>query len=405
MRVLILSQHFPPEVTASRFRVEAFTRALIEDGHDVHVVCAVPNHPLGVIDAAFRGRLIARKRRGRLRVTYVWVSTKQTKSFLSRLANYASYAFMSTLVGVLDERPDVVLATSPPLPVGAAGVAVAARHRVPWVFDARDLWPKAAVVLGELNGERAIQAAELLERWLYSEADLIVTVTEPFRRHIQSLAPPETPVELLPNGTTQRWLEAGEGEPDRAALGIPQDRFVLAYAGNLGLYHALDVAIEAAELLDDSFELLLIGHGPLRSQLERRAAELPPGRVRFAGLMAPEDAAKHLRAADALLVSLHASLTDVLSSKLFDYCAIGRPVIVAAAGETRRVVEEADAAYVVPPESPAEIAGAVRALRADPELQARLAASGRHLATEYLRERQASRMISLLESAGRGVPD
>lgn len=401
MRILILSQHFPPEVTASRFRVEAFTRSLIAQGHEVHVVCAVPNHPLGVIDPSFRGRSIVRKRRGNLRVTYVWVSTKQKKSLLTRLANYASYAFMATVVGALDRRPDVVLATSPPLPVGAAGAAVAARHRVPWVFDARDLWPRAAVVLGELKGERAIGAAEALERWLYKKADLIVTVTEPFRRYIEARAPAGKRVELVPNGTTRQWLRWGEGEADRDDLGHNGDRFVLAYAGNLGLYHALDVAVDAAGQLDDSFELMLIGHGPLRAELEERAKALPPGRVTLPGLMAPEDAAAHLRSADALLVSLHASLSDVLSSKLFDYCAIGRPVIVAAVGETRRVVEEAGAAFVVAPESPEEIAAAVRTLRGDPALRERLVIAGRELASQYLRERQAERMAALLESARR----
>ena len=398
MRVLILSQHFPPEVTASRFRVEAFTRALIEQGHEVHVVCAVPNHPLGVIDPAYRGRLLVRKRRGNLRVSYVWVSTSKKKSLLTRLANYGSFALMAMIVGMLGRRPDVVLATSPPLPVGAAGAAVAARHRVPWVFDARDLWPRAAVILGELSGERAIRAAEALERWLYRRADLIVTVTEPFRRHIRKRAPAGKRVELVPNGTTRQWVRWGDGEVKGGGNDGSPDRFVLAYAGNLGLYHALDVAVDAAGQLDDSFELLLIGHGPLRSQLEERARALPPGRVRLAGLMTPEDAAAHLRAADALLVSLHASLSDVLSSKLFDYCAIGRPVIVAADGETRRVVEEAEAAYVVAPEAPEEIARAVRKLREDPALGERLVAAGRQLAKEYLRERQAERMVALLES-------
>ena len=51
--------------------------------------------------------------------------------------------------------------------------------------------------------------------------------------------------------------------------------------------------------------------------------------------MSPDDAAARLLAADALLVALRASLSDVVSSKLFDYCALGRPVIVAADGETQ----------------------------------------------------------------------
>ena len=82
---------------------------------------------------------------------------------------------------------------------------------------------------------------------------------------------------MLLNGTTQEWLERGHRSPDRRSLGCPTDRFIWAYAGNLGLYHGLDTAMDAAELLGDGFQLLLIGHGPLRDELERRAAGFPPG--------------------------------------------------------------------------------------------------------------------------------
>jgi glycosyltransferase involved in cell wall biosynthesis len=177
---------------------------------------------------------------------------------------------------------------------------------------------------------------------------------------------------------------------------MPEDRFVWAYAGNLGLYHGLDTAMDAAELLGDEFQLLLIGHGPLRDELSRRAAALPSGRVRLEGLMSPDDAAARLLAADALLVALRASLSDVVSSKLFDYCALGRPVIVAADGETRRLAE--GAALLAPPEDPGALAAAVRELRGDPELGRRLGERARERARDYLREVQAERLVTALEA-------
>lgn len=398
MRVLILTQHFTPEVTAARFRIEPFVTALVCRGHDVDVVCAVPNHPEGVIQTGFRARPLIRRRSGRLSVSYVWVRTTPEKTLRSRLSFYGSYAVMAAAVGAVMKRPDVVLASSPPLSVGAVGAALAARHRVPWVLDVRDLWPKAAVVLGELSEGRASRMAERLERRLYSDADAIVTVTDSFRRHVQERAPHEARIEVLLNGTTRDWLMRGERDPDRAALGLAEDRFIWAYAGNLGVYHGLDVAMDAAEILGEGFQLLLIGHGPLLSELERRAADLPEGAVRLEGLMGPDEAAARLRAADALLVALRASLTDVISSKLFDYCAMGRPVIVAAAGETRALGE--GATLTIPPEDPSALASAVRELRSDPALGVRLASAGRDLARSHLREVQAERMTELLEMVG-----
>lgn len=395
MRVLLATQHFAPEVTAARFRLEPFVRALTGRGHEVDVICAVPNHPEGVIQAGYRGRPLVRRRNDGLSVKYVWVQTEPSKTLRSRLLMYGSYTAMAIAAGSFTRRPDIVVASSPPLPVGLVGAALAARHRVPWAFDVRDLWPKAAVVLDELGNERAIRLAEWLERRLYQDADVTITVTEPFRRHIAERSPGSR-VEVVHNGTTREWLRRGERPADREGLGLPADRFVWAYAGNLGLYHGLDVAMDAAELLGDGFQLVLIGHGPLRDELERRAAELPPGCVRLEGLMPPDDAAAYLRASDALLVALRASLTDVVSSKLFDYCAIGRPVIVATAGETTRLAE--GATLTIPPESPAELAAAVRRLRDDPALRQRLGDLGRELASEYLREAQADRFVDLLEA-------
>lgn len=395
MRVLIVSQHFTPEVTAARFRIEPFVEALCAGGHEVEVICAVPNHPEGVIDPAFRGRPLVRQRTTQLSVDYVWVRVAPVKNMRSRLELYASFAAMATAVGSMRRRPDVILASSPPLTVGLAGALLAIRHRVPWVLDVRDLWPKAAVVLGELNSKRAVKAAEVLERWLYERADLITTVTEPFGEHIAEHAPAGKRIDVMPNGTTRAWLERGRRRPDRAKLGLPTNLFVWAYAGNLGLYHGLDTAMEAAERLGEGFQLLLIGHGPLREELEARAAELPPGRVRIEGLMSPDDAADHLLAADALLVALRASLDDVISSKLFDYCALGRPLVVAANGETRRLAE--GAAVIAEPEDPDAMAAAVLRLRDDPELGRTLGERARDLAAEYLREDVALRLTGVLE--------
>ena len=405
MRALILTQHFAPEVTAARFRLEAFATALAARGHRVDVVCAVPNHPRGVIEPEFRGRALVRRRAGDLSVDYVWVATTPTKTLATRLANYGSFAAMATTVAAFKRRPDVILASSPPLPVGAVGALAAARHRAPWVFDVRDLWPDVAVLVGEVTDPRVIGFAERLERSLYAGATSIVTVTEAFAQHIRDRTADPGKVEVIPNGTTRRWLEIGEADVERASLDLPEDRFVWTYAGNLGLSFGLDSVLEAAALLaGEGFRLLVIGEGPLKAELEAQAAALPAGEVEFRGLMSPGDAGRHLRASDALLVPHRAQLTKVVTSKLFDFCAVGRPVVLAADGEMARLAEEADAALAVPAESPQALAEALRRLRAEPALGERLAANGRRFAAAHLRELESERLAALLESVAAARP-
>jgi glycosyltransferase involved in cell wall biosynthesis len=398
MRVLILSQYFPPEVGAGQTRVHTFAAGLAARGHDVEVICEVPNHPQGVVHDGYGGRLLDRRGADGFYVSYVWVRARPGKTMLNRLGAYGSYVLSGAVAGVLSKRPDAIFASSPPLPVGLPAAAAALRHRVPWVLDVRDLWPQAAVAMGELGNERVIAAAERLERGLYRAATAITTVTEPFRRHIEGIAPPGKRIELLPNGTTRLWTDAAELRVDRAALDLPEDRFLVTYAGTLGAAQGLEPVIDAAGLLDERFQLLVVGDGAMRPALEQRARALPPGRVVFHDLVPPEEATKYLRASDCLIVSLAADpgLAPFVPSKLFDYCAVGRPVVLAAAGESRRLAEAAGAALAVEPGDPAALAAAIRRLQEEPELAERLSDAGRAFGAANLRDVQVDRLDALL---------
>ena len=111
-------------------------------------------------------------------------SCARAKTFWARIGYYASYAAIASAVGVVQRRPDAILASSPPLPVAAAGALLAARHRAPLLLDIRDLWPESAVALGELGQGALLAAAERLERLVYARADRIVTTNDAFRRWI-----------------------------------------------------------------------------------------------------------------------------------------------------------------------------------------------------------------------------
>lgn len=400
MRVLILTQYFTPEIGATSARVHTFAAGLAARGHDVEVICEVPNHPRGVVQDGFGGRPLVRRRLDGFHVSWVWVATKPEKATRDRLAFYASYAAMSVAWGSITARPNVLFASSPPLPVGAAAATLARRHRVPWVLDVRDLWPAAAAALGELSSERALRLAERLERFLYRDADAVTTVTQPFVDHVEAIAERSTPVHLLPNGTTRYWVDAADIAGDKEAAALSPEQFTWTFAGNVGLAQGLDTAIEAARLLGDGFRLIILGDGAARPELERVARERAPGLVEFRDQLPPEQAVTLLRASDALLVSLSADpvLAPFVPSKLFDFCAVGRPVVLAAAGEAPRLAAADDAALIVEPGDPQGLAAALERLQGQPELAISLERSGRVFAQANMREGQLERLETLLRN-------
>ncbi|CAN5434669.1 glycosyltransferase family 4 protein [soil metagenome] len=400
MRILIVSQYFAPEMTAASARLLPFAEGLAARGHAVDVLAALPNHPQGRVYPGFRGKVLARRRGPGFRTTYVWVHATPAKGLRSRLLNYASFSASAAIAGGLRRDYDVVLASSPPLSVGVVGLLLARLQRVPLVFDVRDLWPEIAVVLGEISNPRAISLIEALERRLYRSAAAVTTPTQPFADHIDRVAGVKRAT-VIPNGTTQRWIAAGESSSQRDALGLPEDCFLWTYAGNVGLSQDLETAVRAAARLGEGFRLLILGSGASQPALAELAERIAPGRVIFRAAVPEAEAMKVTRASDVLLVPL-ADVPEVAKSipiKLYDFSAVGRPVVVAAAGEPARIAAEHQSALVVRPGDESALADAVRTLRDDPDDATALAERSRRFAVEHLRSAQIERLEGVLEAA------
>jgi glycosyltransferase involved in cell wall biosynthesis len=403
MRILLVSQYFSPEVTAAPLRLHPMARGLAERGHEVEVACEIPSHPQGRVHPGYGRSLVKREQVDGFRVTHVRTHVSPSKHPLHRLGSYATFAAMATAVASAGRRPDVVFASSPPLSVGVVGATLAKRFRVPWVLDVRDLWPEIALALEQVGESPALRLASAVERRLYRSAAAVTTVTEPFVEAV-SARRGSPGVHLLPNGTSREWLAAAEQSPRREELGLPADGFLLTYAGNVGLSQNLDTAIEAIRAAGPRFRMLIVGDGASRARLEAAAAEMAPGRVVFRDPVPPHEAARYLRASDALLVSLadRPALGKTIPIQLYDYCAVGRPVIVAAPGEAGRIARESEIGLVAAPGDAADLVTALAELAENPDIGVQMTARAREFAGRHLREDLVDDLERILADVVRG---
>ena len=405
MQLLLIFQHFFPETGATQNRGMALAEFFAERGHDVYVIAAKPNHPEGVIWPRYKGPLFVRKEVKSFSVTYTWIFTRPAKSVANRTLSYISFMLMATLAGLrLRRRFDVVLASSPPPFLGISGWIVSRFTGARFILDVRDLWPGLAVALGELKNPAAIWLAERLERFLYSRADAITAVTQPFCDEISRLVKPHKPVRLVMNGTTPEFFASGDSRTVTRTSRGWDDRFVLMYAGNVGLCQGLSHILNAAKLLESEAPDVLfqiVGSGPRKEQLVQEAKELGLRALEFLDRIPLEKAIAMMVCADALIVPLAANekCEQFIPSKLFDSMAIGRPVLLSVNGEARKILEEANAGIYYPAENPRALADAILRLRDDPGLGDALGANGRrYMARCGLRSKQIEVLQALLST-------
>jgi glycosyltransferase involved in cell wall biosynthesis len=409
MRVLYLSQYFPPEVGATQTRAHEMATGLVRAGHQVTMLTEVPNHPEGIIQRGYRGRLWMRETLDGIDVIRVWVKTSPVKTMRTRLAFYLSYMLNATVAGLLLARGsyDLVYATSPPLFVGGAALALSTLRSMPLVFEVRDLWPASAVALGELSNARFVRWATWLEERCYQRARRIVVVTRGIRNRLLERGYSDEKLVLIPNGANTDLFrprpEAGQDVRHELGLG---DAFLAVYAGIHGIAQGLGTVLKAARELEHrpDVHFLFVGDGPCKAELLALKREMNLSNVTMLDAQPRETIPAFLSAADVALVPLRKLdlFKDALPSKIFDAWACECPIVLSMEGEARRVLRQADAGVFVPPESPRALARAIKMLSEEPERRRAYGRRGRRFVeANYSRQAQARQLTSLLERIAR----
>jgi len=389
MRFLILTQYFPPEVGAPPVRLANMVEQLLSMGHEAEVITALPNYPMGKIFAEYRHKFYCRESWKGISVHRFWVYAS-TGAGMRRLLNYFSFSLTCLLGIFFARRPDLIFVESPPLFLSIPARLLSLLWGRPFIFNVADLWPDSVREMHLMRDGVLLRLAGSLEFWSYRKAAFVTAVTEGIRTTLVETkkVPPEK-VLFLPNGAN---TEMFKGMPEDAELvqklGLRGQRVIL-YAGTIGLFHGLDVAIEAAELLRSEvpeFTFVLIGSGSDRSRLEQLVKSKLLTNVRFLDPQPPEMVARLFSISYAGFSCLKnlPLFEGARPSKLITIMASGKPVLYSGAGEGARLVLEARAGIVTAPESVSALVEGMRTLLNDPSLALEFGRNGRRFVEENL---------------------
>jgi glycosyltransferase involved in cell wall biosynthesis len=385
MRFLVLTQYFPPEMGAAQLRLAAMIRELRAAGHDVEVVTGMPNHPTGRIFEEYRGRFYRQDSLDGVRVHRLWLYASLGAGW-RRMANYLSFVFTSIVGLFRARRPDFIFVESPPLFLSLPAVLAARMRGARVIYNVADMWLDAAVELGILRDGPLLRFARAFERWTLREVDYVTTVTEGLRDRLLARGVSPDRMLFLPNGVDTTLFAP---RPPDEALARSLDlvgRHVVLYAGTHGYSHGLDVALSAAKLLDrDNVTIVLVGDGSEKDALVARARREEIRNVLFLDSSAPEYIARLYSISRAGLSTLRYSplFEATRPVKIFSIMAAGKPVVYSGSGEGAKLVADANAGVVVPPDDATALADSIRRLIATPTLAQQLGANGRAFVEEH----------------------
>jgi glycosyltransferase involved in cell wall biosynthesis len=344
------------------------------------------NHDTGQAPERYRGRWVTEEWDGPVRVLRCHVPGTYGKSYAGRMWAFFGFTLSASTAALRAARPDVVIATSPPLIAVLPGW-VAARlsfRPLPWIFEIRDLWPESAVTTGVLRKDSALtKILYRLEKWACSSADRINVLTPAFREDLirRGLAT-DAKIAFVPNGADiERFTPGPRDNAARREFGWG-DRFVALYAGAHGRANAVDQLVNAAEELRSRPDILIacVGDGTERKRLESEARSRGLDNIVFHGAHPKNRMPEIVAACDLGMAVLQNNPTfrTVYPNKVFDYMSCARPVLLAIDGVARDLIcRQAQAGVFAEPENARAIAAAICRLAGDPALCADFGRRGR----------------------------
>jgi glycosyltransferase involved in cell wall biosynthesis len=378
VRILVVSQYFPPDMGAPAGRFHDFGRAWVDAGHHVTVLTGLPHFPSGRIQEDYRRHgLFSTEEVDGITVKRCWIYSRAGRG--GRPLAYATFLVTACMRALFDRSLgyDVVIATSPPPSVGVPGIAAAWRRRVPLVVDIRDIWPEAIVQSGRLRNPALIWLFESMARLLYRVANRITTVTSGWKSRLVEVGVPAEKVEVLPNGVDiGAFDEQARSERPEVFEALDPDAHWITYAGIFNSPQGLDIVLDGFQRLKEKHpeayarcQLVLVGEGPREEELRHQARSLDLERVVFVPRQPRAAVFSLLRRSFAVLVTLRPRKdTSTVPSKLYECLASGRPVLFQGGGEGAEAVRRADAGSVVTPGDPDALAEAISRYVSDPGL-------------------------------------
>ena len=361
MRILLLTLVFSPDSVSTSVLMTELALELKKQGHDLTVLTTTPHYN---VEPEAQQRQPLRPRWGRwlyqsdcqgIQVYHASIPVKGSRVG-ARLWDYLRFHLISTLAGLtIAKDVDVILVPSPPLTIGLSAWSLSLLRRVPFIYNVQEIYPDVAVSLGVLQNKALIRLLAGLERFIYGRARHVAVISEWFSRRLLEKGVPEGKLTVIPNFVDTEFMRPGSRHNPFSAQHHLSDKFVVLYAGNIGLTQGFETILETAQSLASRPDLhfVIVGDGTRRAWLEDQLVARPLPNVTLLPYQPRSVVPQIYASSDLCLVPLkRGTAQETFPSKIYTIMAAGRPVVASADAnsELAWVVRAANCGWAVPPD-------------------------------------------------------
>lgn len=381
VRILLIAPYYSPDLGPSAPLFTMLAEELVKHGYEVIVVTTVPHYPTGQVKSSYRGKWVLRSTENGVRVIRIGLPSVKRSTLVLRLLHFLCYQLGATLAGI-DLKYEVVIAANPALWVWLPFVHFVVLKHKPSIFSIHDVYPDVGISLGVFRNRFVTSFVARLERYCLDRCSAVRILSESFRPGLRNLGVCDSKMNLIYDWVDTDLIRPMPRDNEFARAYGLRDRFVILYAGNIGLSQSLENVLIAAEQLLEQPEIhfLFVGDGPGREGLMALADSKNLSNVQFVPFQPRNILPQVLASADVSLVVLRRGIgTGSLPSKTFSILASGRPIIASVdeQSETWCLIQNAQAGLCVEPENPAALVKAILTLKNHPTLGDRLGQNGR----------------------------
>ena len=407
MKLLILTQYFPPEIGAPQNRLYELALRLQKKGVEVSVLTAMPNYPQMKIHQNYKGKCYCKETLNELKIHRAWIYVSQSKSIISRLLNYFSFVISAFFIGAFKlKKQDVLMVESPPLFLGITAYFLAKLKGAKLLFNVSDLWPESAEKLGIISNKFLLSMATKLEEFCYKKSSLISGQTQGIVNNISTRFPNKN-VYWLKNGVDINFYDVNkEIEKDawKNENNYSNEDFILFYGGIIGHAQGLEVILNAAKKLDEykNIKFVLLGNGPEKEKLIKLRDELKLTNLRFFDAVPKSEMQRIIMSTNATIIPLKRLdlFKGAIPSKIFENLALKKPIILGVEGEAEELfIKQGKCGVSFIPEDSEDLAKQILKLYNDRNLVVELGENGfKYVSENFNRDKIAEEFYNQISN-------